>query len=250
MPASPDQLAALRHRLARIERGLGEAPPPPLRLAPAIDRHLPEGGLARGALHEVTAADPGAALGFCALLLGRAGGTVLWIAPRPDALWPPGLRPLGLPVERLVLARYRQPQDGLWALEEALRSPALAGALLQIPSLPMLAARRLQLAAEAGGGIGLLLRDAAEADPDSPAPGGAANALTRWHIASEPGGGTPCWRLRLLRCRGGRPAAWRVAAGPEGLRVTQAAPDLPAPLPPAWSAPLPTTRAALLAAGP
>ncbi|MDQ1078027.1 ImuA family protein [Pseudoroseomonas cervicalis] len=247
MPASPDQLAALRHRLARIERGLGEAAPPPLPLAPAIDRHLPEGGLARGALHEVMAADPGAALGFCALLLGRAGGTVLWIAPRSDALWPPGLRPLGLPVERLVLARYRQPQEGLWALEEALRSPALAGALLQIPSLPMLAARRLQLAAEAGGGIGLLLRDAAAADPDGPAPGGAANALTRWHIASEPGGeapdAAPVWRLRLLRCRGGRPGAWRVAAGSGGLRVTPAAPDLPAPLPLSWPAPPPAARA-------
>lgn len=211
MSSPPALLQDLRDRLARIERGQAGRAPPPIPLAAALDGHLPDGGLARGALHEVLASDPGAALGFCALLLGRAEGPVLWIAPRADAVWPPGLHRLGLGIDRLILAQYRKPEDGLWALEEALRCPALGGAVLQLARLDLIAARRLQLAAEAGGGLGLLLREGAEA-------GGAANAITRWRVAALPGQGT-LWRLDLLRCRGGQPASWPVAWREGGLEA-------------------------------
>ena len=89
------------------------------------------GGVARAAVHEVLAVDPGAALAFCALLLARAEGPVLWIGSEPDA-WPPGLMAFGLNPADLVLVRAQRPADGLWAFEEALRSPATAGALLMV----------------------------------------------------------------------------------------------------------------------
>ncbi|MFC3127237.1 ImuA family protein [Pseudoroseomonas globiformis] len=213
MPASPAVLQDLRATLARIERGLPGDPPPPLSLCPAIDAHLPEGGLARGELHEIQAADPGAGLGFCALILGRLAGPVLWIGPGgADGVWAPGLQGLGLGAERLLLARYRQPADGLWVLEEALRSPALGSAVLQLDRLDMTASRRLQLAAEGSSRVGLLLRSVAEHGPSS--------AVTRWRVSSLPDvQARPRWQLDLLRCRAGRPAAWTVQVEAGVLRV-------------------------------
>ncbi len=209
----PALIAALRARIARMERAgaagalaaRGEDAVP---LAPAIDADLPWGGLPRAALHEILAADPGAAAGFAALVLARAGGTILWIAPEPDA-WPPGLGRFGLSPAQLVLVRAPRGQDALWAMEETLRCPAVGAALLVTGELDLTAARRLQLAAEAGGVLGLLLRS----DDDGAAP---TAALTRWRVGAAPSDsqapheiGDPAWNLDLLRCRGGRPARWR-----------------------------------------
>lgn len=209
----PSLISALRARIARLERAgaaealaaRGEEAVP---LSPAIDAALPWGGLPRAGLHEILSAEPGAAAGFAALVLARAGGTVLWIAPEPDA-WPPGLAHFGLSPAQLVLVRAPRGQDALWAMEETLRCPAVGAALLVAGELDLTAARRLQLAAEAGGVLGLLLRP----DEDNAAP---TAALTRWRIGATPSGsrsahdlGDPAWALDLLRCRGGRPATWR-----------------------------------------
>ena len=189
-------------------------------LCGAINRHLPgNGGLSRAAVHEVLAAEPGAATGFCALVLARARGAVLWIAAEPDA-WPPGLARFGLSPADLVLVQAPRPADGLWAMEEGLRCSAVAGALLVLRDLDLTAARRLQLAAEAGGAIGLLLR------PDTEEAGASA-VLTRWKVgalAGTGGGAThdlgdPRWRLDLLRCRGGRPGSWSVVWRGEAERL-------------------------------
>ena len=197
--------SALRARVARMERGAA-ADAGTLSLSDEIDSALPGGGLARGALHEVLAADPGAAAAFCALLLARATGSVVWISATPDA-WPPGLSAFGLDPADLVMVRAERASDALWAFEEALRSPAIAGALLNIRGAPpdMVAGRRLQLAAEAGGGVGLLLM--ADTEQSHPSP-----ARTRWRVAATAAADMerPCWDVTLLRCNGGRPGAWPV----------------------------------------
>jgi protein ImuA len=209
----PALLSALRARIARLERaGAAEAlaarGEDAIPLSTAIDAGLPWGGLPRAALHEILAAEPGAAAGFAALVLARAGGTVLWIAPDPDA-WPPGLARFGLSPAQLVLVRAARAQDALWAMEETLRCPAVGAALLVAGAIDLTAARRLQLAAESGGVLGLLLRP----DEDNAAP---TAALTRWRVGAAPSDSTsphaigdPAWSLDLLRCRGGRPARWR-----------------------------------------
>ena len=212
----PALISALRARIARMERaGAAEAlaarGEDAVPLAPAIDAALPWGGLPRAALHEVLTAEPGAATGFAALALARAGGTVLWIAPDPD-VWPPGMARFGLSPAQLVLVRATREQDALWAMEETLRCPAVGAALLMVPGeLDLTAARRLQLAAEAGGVLGLLLRP----DEDGAAP---TAALTRWRVGATASESTvshalgdPAWSLELLRCRGGRPARWQAA---------------------------------------
>lgn len=211
-------LERLRAELARLEGTArsADAGITPLGL-PGIDRALPGGGLARGCLHELCGApDQAAAAGFAAALLGRVADSapVVWIGARPD-LFAPGLVLLGLAPENLIVVRARDRKARLWALEEVLRSPGVAAGLAEIGRLSLTESRRLQLAAEATGTSGFLLR----------APGALAApsaAVTRWRIAplgsagQGPGLGAPRWRVELVRARGGRPGSWMVEWRKEG----------------------------------
>jgi protein ImuA len=236
-------LAALRERIHALERS-GAAPARVLPFGlPAVDAALPGGGLALGALHEVMGAGPdeedGAvaaafAAGRLAGLARRHGGPVLWCLAADD-LYAPGLAAHGLPPERLIVARCRDDTDILWAMEEGLRSAALAAVLGEIGTLAPTAGRRLQLACEAGGVTGFVLRRWRTAGAAASQRAAPNAAVTRWRVAAapsratgeplagpqvpltatggtlfrrEPGIGMPLWRVELVRCRGGSPAAW------------------------------------------
>lgn len=233
LPAGLDRiamLAALRARMARLDRGARQMELPAVPVAPALDDQLPDAGLARGALHEILVADEGAATGFAALMLARAGGPVLWIAPQPD-LYPPGLVALGLSAASLVLVRAAG-ADALWAAEEALRCPAVAAVAVLVRALDLTTSRRLQLAAEKGGGLALALR------PDAQVPEATA-ALTRWRTGSLPADqDRPCWRLELLKARNGRPAAWRAVLSGQQLHATPLMAGTPAAAQPLAQLPL------------
>jgi protein ImuA len=228
----PD-LETLRRRVRALERGEagGRAPVLPLG-APAIDEVLPGGGLARAGVHELlperTAWDDGPAAGFALALAGRlmasSQGPVLWIARRGD-LYAPGASAFGVDPDRLLTARAGNDAGVLWAMEEALRCPQLVGVVGEIGQLDRTAARRLQLAAEAGGvmGVTLLRRRVVPRGRQDP-----SAAATRWRVgarpaqpdgerngdrgggASTPGGGRACWHLELVRARGGHPADFEV----------------------------------------
>ena len=219
-------LQDLRAQVARIERrgaALGAAT---LSFGvPALDAALPEGGLARGALHEAfgAGADAGhgaAAAPFAAGILARAGGPVLWVSEHFD-LFAPALAGAGLGPERVL--HVEAGRDVLLAMEEGLRHPGLSGVVGEVfGRLGLTASRRLQLAAEATGTIAFALRrsrkdsDAFLAEPSA--------AVTRWRVAcvpsapplrwapDTPGLGRARWRLDLLRARGGVPASWIVEA--------------------------------------
>jgi protein ImuA len=217
-------LPELRERVRRIER-------PTVAIhgvlpfgVTVIDRVLPDGGLARGALHEILGAggdeeDGALAAAFAAGILGRLAGdgTVLWCLPRPD-LYGHGLAAHGLDPAHIVLVRA--PRDGeiLWAMEEGLRAPGIAAVVGEVGTLAAVASRRLQLAAERSGITAFLLRrwrDSGQAARERNLPNAA---VTRWRIAAlpsqplrgAPGVGRPRWRVELLRCRGGEPACWEV----------------------------------------
>jgi protein ImuA len=223
---------ALRTRIAALEGpGAGQAGSPggPVSLGlEELDRALPWGGLPLAALHEITpgAVADGAAAGFAALLLGRlakAGRSrsILWCAAG-DGLYGHGLAAYGLDCRRLVLVRGRRDADLLWAMEEALRSGAVAAVLGEIQETDLTASRRLQLAAEAGGTAALLLRPA-EAKP------GPSPALTAWRIAAAPsapsshGIGAERWSVELTRCRGAVPRRWLLEWNDEAHRLVMAA---------------------------
>ena len=55
------------------------------------------------------------------------------------------------------MVRATRPADLLWAMEEGLRTPGIGAVLGEIRQLDLTASRRLQLAAESGGGVGLVL---------------------------------------------------------------------------------------------
>lgn len=231
------QLAALRQQLATLETGGRAASILPFEVA-GIDANLPWGGLPLGALHELgsagTEGEEGAvATAFLAGILARLAPDrpVLWCLKRTD-LHAPGLALLGLAPERLVLARAANDQEILWAMEEGLHSAALAAVVGEVELLPALASRRLQLAAEGSGVTGFALSRRGLAMT-------ASAAVTRWRLTAlpslpmlgEPGIGRARWRVELLRCRGGVPAAWDVEAGnAAGLVALSAAlADRPAP---------------------
>jgi protein ImuA len=151
----------------------------------------------------------------------------------------------GLDPTRLVLVAAPRDDEILWALEEGLRTgPAagLAAVVGELGRLPMVAGRRLQLAAEHSGVTALILRrwrNAAEAAAERDRPSAAS---TRWRIAAlpsieiagEPGIGRPCWRVALLRVRGGVPDAWDVEVADATGHVSLSAELADRPAAPAW----------------
>lgn len=225
------RLADLRRYLAE-EEGFGqEAGVLPFGLQ-AIDATLPWQGLPLAALHEIENAgasdEDGAAVTFLAGILARLGPTrpVLWCLQRAD-LHAPGLALAGLDAKRLVLLRAPNERDILWAMEEGLRSRALAAVVGEVEALSTPASRRLQLAAESAGVTGFVLHRSA--GPHFRIRAAASAAVTRWRVAAlpsvpvagEPGIGRPRWRVELRRCRGGMPAAWDVeACDAQSIRTT------------------------------
>ena len=220
--SSPTTLDHLRAAVARIERGGTETPAGCLPFGiEAIDDTLPGGGLPTAALHEVVghgidaqyAAAPAL---FAAGILARLHGPVLWVMERGD-LFAPGLAAAGLPPGRVIYAEA--PRSAvLIAMEEGLRHPGMAGVVAEVSArISLSASRRLQLAAQAGGAVGMLLRRGDGVDA-------AMAAVTRWrigpcpsgppipHAADTPGLGRQRWRLELTRCRSGRTGAWVVEA--------------------------------------
>ena len=128
----------------------------------------------------------------------------------PQLLYGPGLSQAGLATERLIIARARKPAELLWVLEEGLRSGALAAAVGEPEGrLTLTASRRLQLAAEAGGGFGFLLAP----EDDAAAP----SALhSRWRASPLPskidatGTVTRCLDVALTRHRSGTTGCWEM----------------------------------------
>lgn len=231
MPPGP-HLAALRVQIGQIEAGRRpNGAVLPFGLA-EVDSHLPGGGLALGALHEVSGggadlADGAAAMLFAAGIAARSRGKVLWCLRRAD-LFAPGLAQAGLSPDRVIHVEAGDDRTVLACMEEGLRHGELGAVVGDVSRLSMTASRRLQLAAEGTGTPGLVLRGGGR--QAGPAPPSAAR--TRWRISPRPssplpvpGVGRSRWRVELLRCRGGEAAEFELEACDATGRL-----DLPAEL--------------------
>lgn len=168
------------------------------------------------ALEEVGAACPAdapAALAFALDRLARGCGAQRDPRPLVLATTPAWLRERGRPfaqgmrvgMQRLIWVRAEREAAVLWALEEALKSGAVAGGLATVEQPAFVTTRRLDFAARAGAAKGVLLRAGPALDLSA--------ARRRWRIAQRPSDaaaapGTARLRAELVRRRDGPPGAW------------------------------------------
>lgn len=209
---SVEELAEAVRRLERAER-----PPAGQRLSTGVaelDGLLPEGGLRAGALVEWLAPEEGSGAMTLALAAAReacrAGGTLVVVDPRrefyPLALPPDafsaaegagGILVLRPSPARTVRRQGKDASEEIWAIDQSIRSPAVGAVVAWMAGGQGRVLRRLRLAAEKSGALGLFLRPASVR-------GEPSWADTRFLV--EPlAARTDARRLRvrLLRCPGG-----------------------------------------------
>ncbi|MGJ0391351.1 MAG: hypothetical protein ACR650_01090 [Methylocystis sp.] len=265
-----ERVLFLRRRIAAIEARGGAA------RDSLLDRRRCEGdgedfldplfAAGRGSLSEIFPARPPDAPAAAAFALAmalraraaRASGALVFIVEDMSARefglpYGRGLAAAGVDLSCFALVRVRRPREALWAMEEALKSPACAAVVAETFLEPRLydlaASRRLLLAARRGGALGLLAAQAAEAARFSSA------AELRVEIAARPAPSPALpsarpplslmapflWRLRVLKARAGLlgalgafdPAQWReIAFDPDRVAFRHAFPErLPAEAP-------------------
>lgn len=189
---------------------------------PDMDRRLPGGGLMIGALHEVAGGSNGAVDGaaaslFVAGIAGRTKGPVLWCMTNND-LFPPALAQAGLSSDRLILVEAPDEQTLLGCFEEGLRHGGLGAVVAEVARLSMTASRRLHLAAERSGSVGIALRRWRR-QADASDYGHPTASLTRWRVSGLPSSPLPVpgvdrhrWLVELIRCKAGESADFEVEA--------------------------------------
>lgn len=187
---------------------------------PALDAALPAGGWPFPGLIEILSCQPGS--GALRLMLpvlsqfARQQRWLIWVAP-PYQPYAPALQAAGIDLTRVMVvdvdgeapavpaqtlheaqgpyaASSATTAEGvLWAFEQALRFPGCGAGLLWPGRLAALSLRRLQLACEAGGTMGVLFRASEYAAESSPA---ALRLLLTVQPAAE------ALDIRILKCRG------------------------------------------------
>ena len=129
-----------------------------------LDEQLPGGGWPVGAVSEIICTQEG--IGEMQFLmpalakLSQQGKWLALVAP-PYIPYPLALSACGVDISKILLIRPRKENDALWTIEQALRA-GTCGAVLgwlgdDVTAQQM---RRLQLAAEQGGSVGLFFRSA------------------------------------------------------------------------------------------
>jgi len=168
----------------------------------SLDDLLPGGGWPTGSLIELLHATCG--IGEVSLTLPalrqlcHAQRRVTFIDP-PFTPHPPALQAQGLPLEHTLWIATGSSGDGLWAATQLLRTNATGAVLLWSPQRTGKDLRKLQLAAESGGGLAFLFRDLKAADSPSP-------AALRLELQPAP----HALEARVRKARGGRPGAVRI----------------------------------------
>ncbi|MEC9092350.1 MAG: hypothetical protein VX438_06565, partial [Planctomycetota bacterium] len=185
----------------------------------AMDELLPAKGYSRGTIVEWVA-DRGSGAGFLSLLAARnaareGGGLV--IVDSQGEFYPPAARALGLKMSHLIIVRSSEqgpcqslsphssePLDAgdfCWAIDQSLRSPAVAAVWGELPAFDSTHAertwlRRFQISAETSGCIGFFTR--------TEKPVHSSWAEVQWKLrpqASSAAGRRI--KATLVRCQGG-----------------------------------------------
>jgi protein ImuA len=211
-------LASLRGTIGRLEGGADAF----ARVALGHDGAdaVLQGGLVRGALHEVFAESGrhgAAATGFVAGLAHRLAGQrpLVWVRQdftelESGVLSMNGLNDLGLDPRLLVTVQVADAEIALRAAADALACDALGAVVLdvwgEVRALDLIASRRLTLTARASNVACLVLRTAAMPS--------ASTAETRWVVRAASSSfateawGAPMLDAQLIRNRHGQTGRW------------------------------------------
>jgi protein ImuA len=192
---------------------------------PALDHLLGRNQLRYGMLTEWLSGMARCGATTLSLLSAREAcreGGMLVVIDRWQTFYPPAAAAWGIDLTRLIIVRPQSARDALWAAVQSLRSPAVAAVWAPIDPLDARTFRQLQLAAQAGRTLGLLLRGAqvrgqpSWADVQLEVSGGQGAGGREYGTARKlrlaprrvPSGWLLAPRLvqvRLLRTRHGRP---------------------------------------------
>lgn len=129
----------------------------------ACDTLLPGAGLRRGTVLEWLSPGCGSGVSWLALAAVKqvlSAGGALVICDRRAMFVPSVLTTLAIDLKRVIVVRAKSDADHAWAIDQALRSTAVTVVWARVARLNDKTSRRLQLAAEQGGAIGLLIRPA------------------------------------------------------------------------------------------
>ncbi len=170
-----------------------------------VDGCLPYGGYESGTIIEYLQNTAGSGATTLAMSAAREALAVTdrfcIVVDWRQQFYPPAAAAMGLDLKRIIIVRPTTLADRLWAIDQALRSPSIVAVIAEIEQLDDHAARRLQLAAESGGGLGLLIRSSQRQHPSW--------AEIQWLVrplvqsANAPMAHRPL-QLELLRVRGGQ----------------------------------------------
>lgn len=159
-----------------------------------LDRLLPAGGVETGTLIEILEPGPGSGGRTLAALLCRALGGRLVVFDRTRTFYPPAAFAWGWEPGRLAVLDAADDAAETWAAVQALRCTAVGAVWLARDRLAIADARRLRLAAEEGGAVGVLFRP--ERDRGQP-----SWADVQLIVRPRPAG----LSIEMTRCRGGFP---------------------------------------------
>ncbi len=198
----------------------------------AVDAHLPEQGLARHALHDLSPVrygDTPATLGFALSLavqrlnVDRRARPILWCRSTIECqehgkLYGHGAESLGLPREKLLVLVLKKQVSLFWTMEEALKSGCFSSVISDAASqhTDLTITRRLSLSAGEGRSTALLVFNRNY--------NSATASASRWQVAANPSPpphlepqapGHPAWAVTLSRIRGGRPGHWTLLWHPK-----------------------------------
>lgn len=194
---------------------------------PTMDALLPNRGYACGSMLELIRKPWGCisqnknreplGLGHMsiALMLAKSAigeGKYLVLVDTQREIYPPAMKSLGIPLERVIVLQPTNHSDAVWGIDQALRCPAVGSVIADVSRLDDRIARRWQLAAEQGGGLGILLRDAHSARTQP------SWADVQWQLIGFPNvpgrvdRDVRWFAMELTRCQGGRTGA-RIRVG-------------------------------------
>ncbi len=212
-----ETLLALRNICRGTARSLGRSTDERLRLStglPGLDSLLPDQGLEPGWVVEWLAPVEGCGVAVLALqgvrtALGRQSAWAVIDGGRDDfrkvgnpegstgKFYPLAAQGWGVSLESLLWLRPSSVADAAWAVEQCLRCPAVGVTWFQSDLVPDRVLQRWKIAAETGGGIGVLFRPSKAARQ-------ASWADVRWLVHPQPSvnAGRQRVRVELLSCRG------------------------------------------------